>query len=72
MRGGLGGGYPDIVCNELEVAPEITIIYALAVGYPAPDFPTNKLGIGRVPVAKYLVFLDGLSRGAWRTERAPA
>jgi hypothetical protein len=31
----------------------------LAVGYPDPDFPTNKLRIGRDPVAKHIVFLDG-------------
>lgn len=52
-------GYPDIVRNELKIAPELTIICALAVGYPDPDFPTNKLRIGRDPVAKHVVFLDG-------------
>ena len=45
--------------NERKIAPELTIIYALAVGYPDPDFPTNKLRIGRDPVAKHVVFLDG-------------
>ena len=52
-------GYPDIVRNELKIAPERTIICALDVGYPDPDFPTNKLRIGRDPVAKHVVFLDG-------------
>ncbi len=52
-------GYPDIVRNELKIAPELTIICALAVGYSDPDFPTNKLRIGRDPVAKHVVFLDG-------------
>jgi len=52
-------GYPDIVRDELEIAPELTIIFALAVGYPDPDFPSNKLRIGRDPVAKHVVFLDG-------------
>jgi nitroreductase len=52
-------GYPDIVRNELKIAPEFTIICALAVGYPDPDFPANKLRIGRDPVAKHVVFLDG-------------
>jgi len=31
----------------------------LAVGYHDPDFPTNKMRIGREPVAKRVVFLDG-------------
>jgi hypothetical protein len=31
----------------------------LAVGYPDPDFPANELRIGRDPVAKHVVFLDG-------------
>jgi len=52
-------GYPDIVRNELKIAPELTIICALALGYPDPNFPTNKLRIGRDPVAKHVVFLDG-------------
>jgi hypothetical protein len=30
----------------------------LAVGYPDPDLPTDKLRIGRDPVAKHVVFLD--------------
>jgi hypothetical protein len=30
----------------------------LAIGYADPDFPTNKLRIGRDPVAKHVVFLD--------------
>ena len=52
-------GYPDIVRDELKIAPELTSICALAVGYPDPDFPANKLRIGRDPVAKHVVFLDG-------------
>jgi len=46
VRGGLVAGYTDIV-------------RALAVGYHDPDFPTNKMRIGREPVAKRVVFLDG-------------
>ena len=52
-------GYPHIVGNELKIAPELTIICALALGYPDPDFATNKLRIGCDPVAKHVVFLDG-------------
>ena len=31
---------------------------SVAVGYTDPDFPTNKLRIGRDPVAKNVMFLD--------------
>ena len=45
-------GYPDVVRTEL------TIICGLAIGYTDPDFPANKLHIGRDPVEKHVVFLD--------------
>jgi nitroreductase len=51
-------GYPDIVRTELKIQPELTIICGLAVGYTDPDFPTNKLRIGRDPVEKNVLFLD--------------
>jgi len=51
-------GYPDVVRAELKIPPELTIICALAIGYTDPDFPTNKLHIGRDAVAKHVVFLD--------------
>ena len=50
-------GYPDVVRAELNISPELTIICGLAVGYPDPDFPTNKLHIGRDPVAKHVGFI---------------
>ncbi len=51
-------GYPDVVRTQLNIPPELTIICGLAVGYPDPDFPTNKLNIGREAVEKSVVFLD--------------
>jgi nitroreductase len=51
-------GYPDVVRGQLTIPPELTIICGLAVGYPDPDFPTNKLHIGREPVEKNVVFHD--------------
>lgn len=51
-------GYPDVVRAELEIPPELTIICGLAVGYSDPDFPANKLRIGRDPVEKHVKFLD--------------
>src|SRR5262249_27380089 len=51
-------GYPDVVRTELSIPPELTIICGLAVGYSDPDFPANKLHIGRDPIEKHVVFLD--------------
>lgn len=51
-------GYPDVVRAELNIPPELTIICGLAVGYSDPDFPANKLHIGRDLVAKHVAFLD--------------
>jgi nitroreductase len=51
-------GYPDVVRTELRIPAELTIMCGLAVGYPDPDFPTNKLHIAREPVEKNVVFLD--------------
>jgi nitroreductase len=51
-------GYHDAVRTELNIPPELTIITGLAVGYTDPDFPANKLRIGRDPVARHVVFLD--------------
>jgi nitroreductase len=51
-------GYPDVVRTELKIPAELTIMCGLAIGYPDPDFPTNKLHIAREPVEKNVVFLD--------------
>ena len=50
-------GYPDVVRTELSIPQEMTIICGLAVGYSDPDFPANKLRIGRDPIEKHVVFL---------------
>ena len=50
-------GYPDVVRTQLKIPPELTIICVLA-GYEDPDFPTNKLPIGRDPIEKHAVFLE--------------
>jgi nitroreductase len=51
-------GYPEVVRAALHIPPELTIICGLAVGYPDPGFPTNKLHIGRDPVAKHVRFIN--------------
>ncbi len=37
---------------------ELSILFGLAVGYPDPDFPANKLRIGREAIDKNVVFMD--------------
>ena len=51
-------GYPDVVRTELKIPPELTIICGLAVGYSDPEFPANKLRIGRDPVANHVRFVE--------------
>ena len=42
-------GYPEIVRAQLAIPAELSILCGLAVGYPDPVFPANKLHIGREP-----------------------
>src|SRR5215469_9966108 len=51
-------GYPEIVRAQLAIPEELSILCGLAVGYPDPDFPANKLHIGREAIGKNVVFLD--------------
>ena len=51
-------GYPEVIRTQLAIPAELSIICGLAVGYPDPDLPGNKLHVGREPIAKDVVFLD--------------
>jgi nitroreductase len=51
-------GYPGVVRAQLAIPAELSILCGLAVGYPDPDFPANKLHIGREAIEKNVVFLD--------------
>jgi len=51
-------GYPQIVRVQLAVPAELLILCGLAVGYPDPDFPANRLHVSREPIAKNVVFVD--------------
>ena len=51
-------GYPEIVRAELAISEELLILCGMAVGYPDPKFPANKLHIGRDAIEKNVVFLD--------------
>jgi nitroreductase len=45
-------GYPEIVRAQLAIPAELSILCGLAVGYPDPDFPANRLHISREAVEK--------------------
>jgi nitroreductase len=51
-------GYPEIVRAQLAIPAELSILCGLAVGYPDPDFPCNKLHVGREAIEKNVVILD--------------
>ena len=51
-------GYPEVVRAQLAIPAELSILCGLAVGYPDPEFPANKLHIVREVIEKYVVFLD--------------
>jgi len=51
-------GYPEIARAQLAIPAELSILCGLAVGYPDPDFPANKLHIGREAIGKNVVFLE--------------
>ena len=51
-------GYPEIIHKHLNISEQFTIMCGLAVGYADPDFPANKIRVGRQPVEKNITFVD--------------
>jgi nitroreductase len=51
-------GYPERVREQLAIPAELLILCGLAVGFPDPDFPANRLRISREPIGKNVVVLD--------------
>jgi nitroreductase len=51
-------GYPEIVRAQLAIPAELSILCGLAIGYPDPDFPANRLHASREPIGKDVVFVD--------------
>jgi len=49
-------GYPEIVRAQLAIPAELSILCGLAVGYPDPDFPANRLHISRQSIEKNVVW----------------
>ena len=48
-------GYPEVIYKELAVPRELSILCGMSIGYPDPDFPANKLNIGRAPIENNVV-----------------
>jgi nitroreductase len=48
-------GYPEIIYKELSVPRQLSILCGVSIGYPDPDFPGNKLIIGRDPIENNVV-----------------
>jgi nitroreductase len=51
-------GYPEIIRAQLSIPAELSILCGLAIGYPDPDFPANRLRVAREPIKEHAVFLD--------------
>ena len=51
-------GYPEIIRAQLAIPEELSILCGLAIGYPDPDFPANRLHTSREPIGKDVVFVD--------------
>lgn len=51
-------GYPEVIRAQLSIPAELLILCGLAVGYPDPEFPANRIDIAREPVKEHVVFLD--------------
>jgi nitroreductase len=51
-------GYPEVIRAQLDIHAELSILCAVAIGYPDPDFAANKLHVGRNSIGKKIVFLD--------------
>jgi nitroreductase len=48
-------GYPEVIYEELAVPRHLSILCGISIGYPDPDFPVNKLIIGRAPIETNVV-----------------
>ena len=50
--------YPNVIRKELGVPNELNVLCGLAIGYEDPEFPANRLHIGRQAVETNVVILD--------------
>ena len=51
-------GYPEIVRSQLAIPTELSTLCGLAIGYPDPNFPANKLLVARQPFEMNVAFID--------------
>jgi nitroreductase len=50
--------FPDVLHEQLDIPDDQRPLCGLAVGYPDPEFPANRLHVPRNPVEHNVVFLD--------------
>lgn len=50
--------YPEILRAHLGIPDDLTVLCGLAIGYPDPAFPANRLHTPRNPVPANVVFVD--------------
>jgi len=51
-------GYPDVLRAQLAIPSELSILCGVAIGYTDPDYPMNKVHVGREPIQDNIVFID--------------
>jgi nitroreductase len=51
-------GYPDVLMSQLGIPSELSILCGLAIGYADPDYPMNKVHVGREPIQNNVAFVD--------------
>lgn len=51
-------GYPDVLRKEVGIAPDLSILCGLAIGYSDTSFPANLLYVGREAVEQNVEFLS--------------
>jgi len=51
-------GYPETIRDHLPIAENLRILCGLAIGYPDPEFPANRLSTPRNPLEANVVFVD--------------
>jgi hypothetical protein len=51
-------GYPEIVCEQLNIPQKYTILSGPLIGHPDPTFPANNPRTERNPIEHNVVFHD--------------
>lgn len=49
--------YPQMIRRHMGISESKNIVIGIALGYPDPDFPANKINSGRPPLAENTTWL---------------